>query len=635
MRQAKSLEIFVSYSHHDRDWRERLFDDYLHTTFGDCRIWTDAQIRAGDRWSDEINRRLQSSSVAVLLVSERFLKSKFIMEREFPTIMTRAREAGLRVVWIPIAIRREALVSHPDLDGIQAATGFDDMLPADPLACPPAVLDRVRQHVRHQMMMAVDPVGAEAAKLLSHRYELGQCINEGNLAAVYQARDRVLQRTVAIKVLKDKDQRDVFLDDVRDAIRTSEEPNFVNVYDVSDDDRAAFCVQQYVDGKNLRTLLREHPRGLPLATLRHLLLRIAGAISGAHALGVSHGNLKPSNILLDERMEPFILPVGRRRDRDRDERRVLDLLERMTRSAARREPLPDHLEEELAYLVPEHFGDPFEPVDPKRADQYMLGLLTYEMATGRLPLTLPDPSRLLSDGYAAFKALPPISATRRLCPQRIVALVARMADRRPARRLPDLRPILDEPDLRCDLNLVLARDSYRRCISQSRFDANFFARFYAEFLHLYPDAERYFRSFDSRAWQRQHRMLKEAVLLLLAFKQQNDGQAEPNVLTRLAEGHARIPADAYEPFLNALVYTVCGADFTGRPAFVHGQVDILCGDNEDAEPPFDPECNDIRCRDRLTESWRAALEPGIRYMQAHAWVRVGEAPSHPAGLAAR
>ena len=599
MKERKPLEIFVSYSHHDSGWRERLFDDYLHTTFGDCRIWTDVQIRAGDQWGDEINKRLHSSSVAVLLVSERFLKSQFIMEREFPTIMARARSAALRVVWIPIAIGRDSLSARPELAEMQAANSFDDVLPDEPHACTDGMLARVREHIRHQMMVAVDPVGAEASSLLAHRYELGQWIGGGNLASVYQARDRVLQRTVAIKVLKDKDQRTAFMNDVRDAIRTSEEPNFVNVYDVADDDRAAYCVVQHVEGQHLGELLQEHPRGLPLATLRNLLLRIINAIASAHAVGVSHGNLKPSNILLNERLEPFILPVGRRRDRARDERRVADLLAKMAQAKQAAQPVSAHDEEDLAYLVPDHFGDPFEPVDPKLADQYMLGLLAYEMATGQRPMTLADPARLWADGRAAFRALPPISASRRLCPQRIVALVARMAERRPARRFEDLHEALNEPELACDLNLVLARDSYRRCAAQPGFDGEFFERFYQEFLRRCPQAQRYFEAFTPETWQRQHRMLKEAVLLLLAFRQQQDGQTEPNVLTRIAASHARIPAWAYEPFLDGLVVTVCGDEFTGRP-------------------PFDPECSDASNRDKLEESWRDAIEPGIRYLQARA-----------------
>ena len=609
------LEIFISYSHHDSAWREHLFDQYLRSTFGDCRVWTDAQIRAGEQWNDEIESRLNSSCVAVLLVSDRFLKSKFIMEREFPTIMARAKNAALRVVWIPISIQRDALTSRPELAGMQAATSFDEVLPDQPHLCPDGMLQRVREHIRHQILMAVDPVGAEAASMLRHRYELGHWLGSGTLAAVYEARDRVLQRKVAIKVLKDKSQREAFMADVQDAIRMSEEPNFVNIYDVTDDDRSAYCVQRHVQGRNLQAVMADYPGGLPLATLRRLLLRITSAIASAHALGVSYGNLKPSNILLDERMEPFILPVGRRRDRARDERRVVDLVAQVALARESGQPLAEHLQEDLAYLVPDHFGDPFEPVDPHRADQYMLGLLIHHMATGQCPQALPDPGRLWADGRSAFRPLVPISDLRPLCPQRIVALAARMADRRPSRRLDNLNEVLEEPELLCDLNLVLARDSYRRCAAQRGFDSHFFAWFYAEFLRLYPPAEVFFRAFTPEVWQRQHSMLKEAVLLLLAFRQQNDGHAEPNVLTRIAASHSGIPAEAYEPFMNALIYTVCGSDFTGRPTFVLTRVDIDCDGEPSIEPPFDPLCADLKRRDQLAESWRSAIEPGIRYLQ--------------------
>ena len=595
----KPLEIFVSYSHHDTPWRQHLFDDYVGTTFGDCRIWTDAQLRAGDRWSEEIGRRLDSSAVAVLLVSARFLKSDFINTRELPHILARARSAGLRIVWIPIAIDRETLAARPELAEIQGATGFDDVLPDQPHGCSSATLARVRQHIRAQLLSAVDPVGAELAALVARRYEVEHWLGEGNVAAIYKARDRVLQRAVAIKVLKDKDHRQAFMDDVRDAIRTSEEPNFVNVYDAAGEESIAYCVTQHIGGQTLQDCIAAHPRGLPVQTFRRLLLRITAAIVRAHALGVSYGNLKPSNIILDADGEPFILPMGRRRDAVRDEQKLQALLDRLAAAAAAGQPPARADQEDLAYLVPDHFGDPFEPVDPRLADQYMLGVLAWEMATGGSPVTVPHPERLREAGRAAFRELPPIGSVRPLCPQRIQDLLARMAARLPSRRFPDLAAVLQEADLLADLGLVIARDSYRRCTAAPDFDSAFFPRFYAEFLRLCPAAQPYFARFGADDWARQHRMLKEAVLLLFAFRQQNDGQAEPNVLSRIADSHGRIPAALYAPFLDALVHTVCGDEASGLP-------------------PADPQCADPVNRDKLEEYWRGALEPGIRYLQQRA-----------------
>lgn len=600
MPQARRHEIFVSYSHHDRAWCERLFDEFVNTTFGDCRVWTDAQLRAGDQWDEEIGKRLQTSTVAVLLVSACFLRSAYIGEREYPTLLERARTAGLRLVWFPVGITREALLAErPELAEIQAGAGFDDALPARPEDCPPAALERVRSHIRQQLVAAVDPVGAELARLLDRRYELEGWLGEGNLAAVYKARDRVLSRDVAIKVVKDKDLRQRFMADVREAIRTSEEPNFINIYDVAGEEQTAYCVVQHIRGRTLAQRIHECPRGLPVGTLRKVIVRVTTAIARAHALGVTYGNLKPSNIVLDDEDEPFILPVGRRRDAARDAARLLALVQRTAAArAAGLEPSDADLED-LAYLVPDHFGEQVEPVDPRLGDQYMLGLLAYEMATGQRPCRVADPARLLADPHGAFGELAPISSLRALCPQRVCAMVERMTARRPARRYADLAAVLDELRQLDDISVVIARDSYRRCAERADFDARFFAAFYAEFLRRCPRAGPLFARFTDGDWPRQHRMLKEAVLLLFAYRQQREGETEPNVLSRVADAHRGVPAWFYDDFIDALVATVCGDPAQGLA-------------------PFDPACADAAQRDAVEDHWRAALEPGAAYMRSRA-----------------
>jgi tRNA A-37 threonylcarbamoyl transferase component Bud32 len=605
MPKRQPLEIFISYSHHDDAWREQLFDDYISTTFGDCRIWSDAQIRVGEHWNDQIQQQLERSSVAVLLVSEGFLASPFVTTEELPHILARASEAALRIVWIPIGITREALAQRPELVRIQAAAGLDEALPASPVDCPPAMLEQVRLHIRQQLQSAVDPVGAELMQLVDRRYQVGHWIAEGNLAAVYKAHDRVLRREVAIKVLKDKSQRHAFMADVRDAIRMSEAPNFVNVYDAAAEEVAAYCVMQHVGGQTLRERLLEHPRGLPINTLCKVLSRVTAAVSRAHELGISHGNVKPSNIILDRDDEPFILPVGRRRDPVRQARAVQDLLARLADPAgASASDLED-----LAYLVPDGFGAEFDPVDPALADQYMLGLLAYEMATGRRPQTIVDPARLASDGRAAFRVLPPITDTRPLCPQHIATMVSRMVSRQPSERFPDLQAVLAEARQFHDLSLIVARDSYRRCAGVPGFDKDFFCRFYADFLRRCPAAGSRFERFGHEDWARQHRMLKEAVLLLFAFRQPDEGGAEPNVLSRVAATHVGMPGAFFEHFVDALIGTVCGDEAANLTA-------------------YDPACSDPSQRDALEAHWRVALAPGLHYMRD-----VAGRPVSPGGAA--
>ena len=609
MSQRPPPQIFVSYSHHDAEWRQRLFDEHVKSTLGVAQIWTDARLRAGDQWEAEIEKRLLGSSVAVLLVSEHFLSSTFIAEREYPKIIERARAGSLRVVWIPVNITREKLIEHrAELAAMQGATGFADTLPAEPQACPSDTLQRLYLHIRDQLREAIDPHGAELARAVDGRYEIIERIGEGNLASIYRAHDPVLDRAVVIKVLKDASQRQAFMNDVADAVRTSEEPNFMNVYDAAREEATAYCVMQYVNGRSLRDLLQElrslHTTGerssaMPVHTLRRVFLRLVEAISRAHARGITYGNIKPSNIILDEAEEPFILPLGRRRDRLREFRSVRALTERLQASRiAGVAPAESDLED-FTYLVPDHFSEQFELVDPRLADQYMLGVLAYEMTTGCRPVLVADPAQLLQLGRAAFSDLPPIEEARPLCPQRIARLVARMASVDASRRYPRLEAVLQEPDLHDDLDLVVARDSYRRCAEQPDFDRVFFARFYEELHRRCPEVAPFFERFGPEQWSRQHRMLREAVLLLFAFAQQHDGGAEPNLLSRIADGHAMVPARFYAPFAEALVHTVCGDPATGLAA-------------------FDPACQNAEQRQLLAAYWSQALAPGIEYLRSRA-----------------
>ncbi|OYU28412.1 MAG: hypothetical protein CFE41_06670, partial [Burkholderiales bacterium PBB2] len=354
-------------------------------------------------------------------------------------------------------------------------------------------------------------------------------------------------------------------------------------------------------GKTLASVLREHADegGLPVQTLRRVLLRLVTAIARAHALGITYGNIKPSNIILDEDGEPFILPVGRRRAVARQRQALRALVARLQAAKVEgRAPAASDLED-LGYLVPDHFGGQLEAADAARADQYMLGVLAWEMCTGQRPQPVAEPEAVLRDGLDAFEPLPSIATRRRLMPQRLCALVARMAAPDASLRYPQLKDVLQERDLQDDLSLVIARDSYRRCAQQPGFDGPFFERFYSTFLADCEAARPLFARFQPEDWARQHGMLKEAVLLLLAFAQQNDGHAEPNVLSRIARSHAAMPATLYEPFVDALVRTVCGDEAAGLP-------------------PFDPECSRRDSARALARYWRSALAPGIQYLKSRA-----------------
>ena len=120
-------QLFISYSHVDRQWVERLQTMIrpLVRSHG-LRLWDDSQIQPGDKWREEIETALVAAKVALLLVSSDFLASEFVTNSELPQLLTAAEEEGLRILWVPL---RPSLVRVTAIYGYQ---GLGD--PGRPLA---------------------------------------------------------------------------------------------------------------------------------------------------------------------------------------------------------------------------------------------------------------------------------------------------------------------------------------------------------------------------------------------------------------------------------------------------------------------------------------------------------------------
>ena len=111
-------QLFISYSHVDRGWVERLQTMIrpLVRSHG-LRLWDDSQIQPGDKWREEIETALAAAKVALLLVSSDFLASEFVANSELPQLLAAAEEEGLRILWVPL---RPSLVRRTPIDAYQA-----------------------------------------------------------------------------------------------------------------------------------------------------------------------------------------------------------------------------------------------------------------------------------------------------------------------------------------------------------------------------------------------------------------------------------------------------------------------------------------------------------------------------------
>jgi tRNA A-37 threonylcarbamoyl transferase component Bud32 len=203
--------------------------------------------------------------------------------------------------------------------------------------------------------------------------EILECLGRGGMGVVYRARQPKLDRFVALKILAREKAREArfaerFQREAKALARLSH-PHIVAVYDFGETDGLYYLLMEYVDGVNLRQLMREG-KTTPEQALA-IVPAICEALQYAHQHGIVHRDIKPENILLDKQGQVKIADFG---------------IAKMLGSAGPVEPLT--AEQQAVgtphYMAPEQVEKP-QTVD-HRADIYSLGVVFYEMLTGELPL---------------------------------------------------------------------------------------------------------------------------------------------------------------------------------------------------------------------------------------------------------
>ena len=213
--------------------------------------------------------------------------------------------------------------------------------------------------------------------------EIIELLGRGGMGYVYRARQRALDREVALKVLASDPERragfaERFAREAKALARLSH-PNLVAVHDYGQDGPLAWLVMEYVDGSNLRELIRAGK--LDPAEALSLVPRICDALQFAHDHGVVHRDVKPENILVDREGGVKIADFGLAK--------LIGTPAAVVSLTGTQDVLGT-----LRYMAPEQLDRPLE-VD-HRADIYSLGVVFYEMLTGEVPMGRFDPPSLHS-----------------------------------------------------------------------------------------------------------------------------------------------------------------------------------------------------------------------------------------------
>jgi len=252
--------------------------------------------------------------------------------------------------------------------------------------------------------------------LLNNRYQLLERIGTGGMADVFRARDLMLERSVAIKVLHetysdDQAFQDRFKQEARAAANLSH-PNIVTVHDFGFDHGQLFIVMEHIPGKDLKTILRQRGR-YSVEEAIPLMVQACAGIGYAHRAGLVHCDIKPHNMI--------VTPDGRLKVTDFGIARALSTI------------MPDE-RADVVWGSPQYFS-PEQAVGeaPSPAsDVYSLGVVLYEVLTGALPFTAPS-SEELARLHLEENPIPPSEYVPDI-PSALEEIVLKVLSKEPAAR---------------------------------------------------------------------------------------------------------------------------------------------------------------------------------------------------------
>ena len=264
--------------------------------------------------------------------------------------------------------------------------------------------------------------------VLNNRYRLLELVGSGGMAVVYRGVDTLLQRRVAVKVLRESYSDDpAFLARFRreaQAAANLDHPNVVTVYDVGQDDGRHYIVMEYVQGQDLKTLIRQKGQ-LEVGEALDIAIDIAAGVGHAHKAGVIHCDVKPQNVLVTQDGRAMVTDFGIAR--------ALSEYGLTESDTVWGSPL---------YFSPEQAaGDPPSPA----SDVYSIGVVMYEMLAGTPPFQAEKTAAL---ALMHMREEPtPLAARNSQVPPQLEWIIRKVMAKEPAaryRNAEQLAHVLDE-----------------------------------------------------------------------------------------------------------------------------------------------------------------------------------------------
>ncbi len=255
----------------------------------------------------------------------------------------------------------------------------------------------------------------EPGDVLGGRYEILQLLGEGGMGAVYKARDRELDRPVALKLIRaELASSPAMLARFKQELLLSRQvthKNVIRIYDLGDADGVKFITMEFVEGRDLRALIKEKNKLSPEESVE-IMEQVCQALEAAHSVGVIHRDLKPQNIMQETTGRILVMDFGLARTMEG---------EGMTQTGA--------LVGTMEYMSPEQaLGKDLD----QRSDIFTAGLILYELLTGLMPFKAE--SALASLIRRTQERAVPVSDLDKTIPGRLSMVVSKCLERDPALR---------------------------------------------------------------------------------------------------------------------------------------------------------------------------------------------------------
>jgi tetratricopeptide (TPR) repeat protein len=264
--------------------------------------------------------------------------------------------------------------------------------------------------------------------VLGGRYEILKLLGMGGMGAVYKARDMEVERMVALKVIRpDLAGNPAILARFKQELvlaRQVTHKNIIRIYDLNEADGVKFITMEFVEGEDLRTIMLREGKLAPAESVDIMVQACAG-LEAAHAEGVIHRDLKPSNIMRDQTGRVVIMDFGLARTLEGDG---------MTQTGM--------MVGTMEYMSPEQaMGKELDA----RSDQFAVGLIFYELLTGRMPFHAE--SAIASLVKRTQERAIPVAEVDASIPESLSTVVSKCLERNPVDRFGSVQELIDELEI--------------------------------------------------------------------------------------------------------------------------------------------------------------------------------------------